>query len=74
MCQQLNEDLKSVQEWLCSNTLSLNVLKTHYMIFSSRNRIIDDIDIKIDNVKIGRVYTTKFLGVQIDSKLTWKIM
>ena len=33
MCQQLNGDLEKIQEWLCSNKLSLNVLKTHYMIF-----------------------------------------
>ena len=72
MCQQLNEDLKNIQNWLCCNKLSLNILKTNYMIFTSRNRHIEDIGVKIDNTNIERVYTTKFLGVQIDSKLTWK--
>ena len=42
------------------------------MFFSSRNRKTDDIDIKINDVTIERVHVTKFLGVQIDSKLTWK--
>ena len=69
---RLNADLQCVQEWLCCNKLSLNVLKTHYMIFTTRNRTIDDLDIEIDHVKIDRVFSTKFLGVQIDSKLTWK--
>ena len=46
--------------------------KTHYMIFTPRNKLIDDIDVKILDVEIQRVYVTKFLGVQIDSQLTWK--
>ena len=72
MCQQLNDDLEKIQEWLCCNKLSLNVVKTHYMIFSPRNKIISDVDIKICNVNINRVYVTKFLGVQIDAQLNWK--
>ena len=73
MCNQLNADLFRVQEWLHCNKLSLNVLKTHYMIFTPRNKIVDDISIIIDSTKISRVYVTKFLGVQIDSQLSWKM-
>ena len=73
LCRQLNEDLRNIQEWLQCNKLSLNVLKTHYMIFTPKNKVIDDIEVKIHDVQIQRVYTTKFLGVQIDSKLTWKM-
>ena len=72
LCNQLNEDLRNVQEWLQCNKLSLNVLKTHYMVFTPRNRLINDIDVKIHDVQIQRVYATKFLGVQIDAQLTWK--
>ena len=72
VCDQVNEDLKNVQEWLDCNKLSLNICKTHYMIFTPRNKIIDDIDIKFCNNVIERVYVSKFLGVQIDSQLTWK--
>ena len=42
------------------------------MIFTPRNKPIDDIDVKILDVQIQMVYVTKFLGVQIDSQLTWK--
>ena len=52
--------------------LTLNVLKTHYMVFTPRNKLINDIDVKIHDVQIQRVYATKFLGVQIDAQLTWK--
>ena len=72
LCHQLNADLRNVQEWLQCNKLSLNVLKTHYMVFTPRNRVIGDVDVKIQGVQIQRVYATKFLGVQIDSQLTWK--
>ena len=72
MCQQLNDDLGKIQEWLCSNTLSLNVLKTHYMIFTPRNQAAHDVSIKICSGHISRVYVTNFLGVQIDAKLNWK--
>ena len=72
LCHQLNEDLRNVQEWLQCNKLSLNILKTHYMIFTPRNRVIDGIDVKIHDVQIQRAYATKFLGVQIDLQLTWK--
>ena len=72
LCQQLNKDLRNVQEWMQCNKLSLNVLKTHYMVFTPRNKIINDIDVKIHNVQIQRVYATEFLGVHIDAQLTWK--
>ena len=42
------------------------------MIFSlSRNRIINDTDIKINGQMVARVACTKFLGVLIDEKLSW---
>ena len=52
--------------------LSLNLLKTHYIIFTPKNKIVDGIDIKINNTSIERVYDTKFLRVHIESQLSWK--
>ena len=52
--------------------MSLNVLKTSYMVFIPRNRLIYDIDLDIHGVQIQRVNATKFLGVQIDSQLIRK--
>ena len=49
---KVNEDLEKIQEWLCANKLSLNVMKTHYMVFTSRNKSVSDIDIRINNVSI----------------------
>ena len=72
MCHRLNEDLMKIQEWLCCNKHSLNVWKTHYMVFTPKNKIVNDVNIMIHNEKIERVYTTKLLGVQIDAHLNWK--
>ena len=72
MSMTLNVQLTAIYEWLCCNKISLNVLKTHYMIFTPRNKKVNDINLYIYDVPIGRVYVTKFLGVQIDSQLNWK--
>ena len=72
MCDKINEDLENIREWLCCNKLSLNILKTHYIVFTPRNKVVNDIDICINDVRIERVYVTKFLGIQIDSQLNWK--
>ena len=69
---EVNEDLKNVKEWLNCNKLSLNICKTHYMIFTPRNKTVDDINVQFCDNVIERVYVTKFFGVQIDSQLTWK--
>ena len=68
----INKELLNISNWLKANKLSLNVKKTHYMIFT-RNRHIDtDITLSIDGEPIYEVQKTKFLGEIIDKKLTWK--
>ena len=54
------------------NKLSLNVSKTHYMVFAPKNKYVDDLNIKLQNKNIERVSVTKFLGVMIDAHLSWK--
>ena len=75
MCIKLNNDLQEICEWLRCNKLSLNILTTHHMIFTTKkNKTVWDLDmdIKISNTAVERVYDTKFLGVYIDAQLTWK--
>ena len=68
-----NEELKYIVSWLNVNKMSLNVDKTHYMIFIPKaKKITKEKDIVINGTKISEVKTTKFLGVIIDSNLTWK--
>ena len=58
--------------WVKAKKLSLNVKKTHYMIFHRKKTVMPNLKIQIDNQDIDQVYKTKFLGVVIDWKLTWK--
>ena len=71
--QELNEILANISEWLKVNKLSLNVKKTHYMIFSNKKaKERPSIQLKIDGETLSEVKKTKFLGVVIDNKLSWK--
>ena len=70
--QILNTELEKVNMWLKANKLTINIKKTHYMMFH-RTRIKHNTNIKIviDNNIVDHINNTKFLGVIIDSKLNW---
>lgn len=70
--QTMNLELKNIVEWLNVNKLSLNVKKTHYMLFGlSKRRTLTNEVLCINNEVITKVASTKFLGVVIDYKLCW---
>ena len=69
---EIETDLLHISEWLKINKLSLNIKKTQFMIFTNKNSSKPNIDLKIDGHKIEQTLKTKFLGVIIDSQLTWK--
>ena len=51
----------------------LNLKKTHMMIFGKKAAInATPLNIQIENTKIEVVNETKFLGIILDSNLTWK--
>ena len=72
IARQMNDELASICIWLKVNKLSLNVKKTHFMVFNPKNRPCDKIQLNIDGTLIDEEQHTKFLGVYIDNKLTWK--
>ena len=67
-----NSELSNISLWLKVNKLSLNIKKTHYMMFFRRKKLYHDVKLLIDGHAIGEVQKTKFLGIIIDNKLTWK--
>ena len=67
----LNRELSKLVTWLQVNKLSLNVKKTHYMVFSPPKVNQDISPITMNGEKINRVSSTRFLGVVIDDKLKW---
>ena len=62
--------MNKLSTWFKTNRLSLNVSKTNCMIFGRSNQP-DHHRVYIDNIVIERVNCNKFLGVIIDSKLSW---
>ena len=57
--------------WLKANKLTVNIKKTHYMMFH-RTRIKHNLrNITICDMNVTCTKNTKFLGVIIDNKLRW---
>ena len=55
-----------------ANKLLLNIKKTHVITFKTRRKKIDNIIVNINDTEIKKVESTKFLGIYIDSNVTWK--
>jgi hypothetical protein len=68
--QTLNSELTKLSKWIRSNKLSLNVEKSHFIVFS-KSQVLDLPQPSIDGKEINRVNSLKFLGFIIDDKMTW---
>ena len=52
---------------------SLNIEKTNYVLFHSpRKKTLKDVTLCLDNKSVCQTYSVKYLGVLIDSNLSWK--
>ena len=67
-----NSELTNINNYINSNRLSLNIGKTHAIVFSNNyeTRRINP-HIKINGNEIDTVTTTSFLGVKINNSLSW---
>ena len=54
--KQVSKNLNNIYNWLIANKLSLNVIKTKYMIFATTHKIKNcpKIDVKINDLSIIR--------------------
>ena len=74
----INSDLAQVEKWLKGNKLSLNVMKTHSMLISTKpkHKTLENqgesLKLKIQDKELEIVQKSKYLGVQIDNTLDWK--
>ena len=71
----INSELNNLNCWLKANRLSLNIIKTEFMVIGSRQRIqahcSDQVNIEYDGNQIMKVDEAKSLGLIIDKHLTW---
>src|ERR1043165_1332461 len=77
LVDKFNIELQKVNNWFKANKLSLNLNKTNYILFCSKNNEAFEHDFKltinIDKQSISRVASSKFLGVHIDEILSWQV-
>ena len=73
-----NEQLKLISLWFQSNKLTLNISKTRYAVFRTKNmQLPPDLSLKIGNEVISRIGDDmpekyfKFVGHLIDEHLCW---
>ena len=67
LVRRMNLEITNVVDWLRVNKLSLNLKKTHFIVFRKTNAKVHIREkLIIDNVNIEMKSSTKFLGVIID--------
>ena len=72
--QQMSSDLSSISAWLCANKLTLNAVKSEFMLIGERHRLATldtDFTLRVNDVELKRTNEAKCLGVQIDEHLQW---
>ena len=70
--KQVNKELRNVYNWLVANKLTLNILKSKYMLISKKHVYSSDFRLKLNNIFLERCSTYKYLGIFLDEKLNWK--
>ena len=70
---KVNLELKSIDNWLSCNKLSLNIDKTNFVIFHPpQKKFTKSISLLVNNKSIEQKDYVKYLGVFIDSHLKFK--
>ena len=67
----INHELSLISIWLLANKLTLNVEKSHFILFSRKQNTHLDRSLKIDDKEITQVKETKFLGLTLYYNLKW---
>ena len=64
---KMNHDLKLLFDWLCANRLSLNVLKTEFILFKSNHmKLKRRFTLKLNGKTIFPSDKVKYLGLIVD--------
>ena len=71
--QNVNRELSEINLWLRANKLSLNIAKTHFVIFHTHQKKLNNsLNIEIDGKPINQQKSVKYFGTLIDCHLNWK--
>ena len=67
----IKTDLAVVQDWFNENKLTLNLMKTSYMVFQTNSNMTTDLNLTLTGVTLLITHCIKFLGTWLDNKLIW---
>jgi hypothetical protein len=67
----INQSLRNIISWFNSNLLTLNLNKTHYVEFRTKNYYQVKTTVKYELNDISISTETKFLGLIVDETLFW---
>jgi len=68
----MSEVFVDINEWFKINWLTLNFKRTHYPQFRNKNSHEINVNMSYDNKHFTNIASTKFLGLIIDEKLSFK--
>lgn len=70
--RETNVDLDLISNWFKANKLSINALKTKYILFRKKTHKISSFhNLTLDGKILERVQSTCFLGMHFDEILSW---
>ena len=76
IANELSSDLRTCNNWLINNKLSLHVGKTELILFGSRRKLkkVSNFSVDYNDHVIKPVSNLKYLGVQLDHHLSGEVM
>jgi len=69
---EINVVIEKISKWFQANLLILNFNKTNYIQFTAKHKPAVDLPIRYKDNLINNTYSTNFLGLTLDSTLSWK--
>lgn len=69
--RNLQDNINQVEQWLKTWRIKVNEQKSVHVTFTTKREICPPV--KINNKQIPQTKTAKYLGMHLDSRLTWKI-
>ena len=72
----INRELVLVTKWIRANRLTLYMDKCHYIVFHRHKWSLPNLlpQVEIENFKIEKCSSTKYLGVHLDETLTLSVL
>jgi hypothetical protein len=70
--EDVNTSVRQINKWFQSNLLVLNLEKTNFLQFETKNSNVTNFPVIYENKQISNAQSIKFLGIIVDKKLSWQ--